>query len=112
MTVHLPNTQIKTCFHVLWFNYELKIETGNEKHKMPHRFRTLAEHFKTKYRVFFSFLKRGKDLCHYTRGVQCKSTRGVQYKNTRGVQRKNTRGVHLLNINWRCLFMYCVICLL
>ena len=31
LTVHLPNTQIKTCFQVLWFNYELKIETGNEK---------------------------------------------------------------------------------
>ena len=33
LTVHLPNAQIKTCFCVLWFNYELKIETGNEKHK-------------------------------------------------------------------------------
>ena len=53
---------------------------------MHHQFTTLAEHFKTKYHVFFS--KEGKDLCHYTRGVQCKSTRGVQ--------RKNTRGVHLL----------------
>ena len=26
-------TDKKTCFRVLWFNYELKIETGNEKHK-------------------------------------------------------------------------------
>ena len=26
-------TDIKTCFLVLWFNCELKIETGNEKHK-------------------------------------------------------------------------------
>ena len=33
MTVHLPNAQIKTCFRVLWFNYELNIETGNEKHR-------------------------------------------------------------------------------
>ena len=73
---------------------------------MPHRFTTLAEHFKTKYHVFF-FSKEGKDLCHYTRGVQCKntrgvqckSTRGIQYKSTRGVQRRNTRGVHLLNIH-------------
>ena len=63
LTVHLPNAQIKTCFHMLWFNYELKIETGNEKtqNKMPHRFMTLAEHFKTKYLVFF-FLKRWKRL--------------------------------------------------
>ena len=56
---------------------------------MPHQFTTLAEHFKTKYRVFFFlFSKEGKDLCHYTRGVQCKSTRGVQCKSTRGVQHK------------------------
>ena len=40
---------------------------------------TLAEHFKTKYHVFF-FSKEGKDLCHYTRHVQCKITRGVQRK--------------------------------
>ena len=51
---------------------------------MPHRFMTLVEHFKTKYCVFI-FLKGGKDLDHYTRGVQCKSTSGVQCKNTRGV---------------------------
>ena len=57
----------------------------------------LAEHSKTKYHFFFS--KGGKDLCHYTRGVQCKSTKGVQCKSTRGVQRKNTRGVHLLIIH-------------
>ena len=58
---------------MLWFNYELKIETGNEKtqNKMPHQFMTLTEHFKTKYRVFF-FSKEGKDLCHYSRGVQYK----------------------------------------
>ena len=33
LTVHLPSAQIKTCFLVLWFNCELRIETGNEKHK-------------------------------------------------------------------------------
>ena len=32
LTVHLPNARIKnTCFRMLWFNYEMKIETGNEK---------------------------------------------------------------------------------
>ena len=38
LTVHLPNAQIKTCFQVLWFNYELKIETGNKEiqNKTPH----------------------------------------------------------------------------
>ena len=33
LTVHLSNAQIKTCFRMLWFNYELKIETGNENTK-------------------------------------------------------------------------------
>ena len=36
LTVHLPNAQIKTCFHMLWFNGELKIENENEKHKTKH----------------------------------------------------------------------------
>ena len=57
---------------MLWFNYELKIETGNENTKQ-------------------NAPPIHEDLCHYTRGVQCKSTRGVQ--------RKNTRGVHLLIIH-------------
>ena len=33
LTVHLPSAQIKTCYLMLWFNCELRIETGNEKHK-------------------------------------------------------------------------------
>ena len=28
-----PQCTDKTCFHMLWFNYELKIETGNENTK-------------------------------------------------------------------------------
>ena len=26
-------TDVKTCFLMLWFNCEFRIETGNEKHK-------------------------------------------------------------------------------
>ena len=73
---------------MLYFNYELKIETGNENTKQnAPLIHNLAEHFKTKYYVFFP-KKRGKDLCHYTRGVQCKSTKV-------SVVLLNTRGVHL-----------------
>ena len=45
LTVHLPSAQIKTCFLMLWFNCELKIETGNEKHKtkFPTNSRLLTE---------------------------------------------------------------------
>ena len=71
MTVHLPNAQIKTCFHMLWFNYELKIETGNEKRKTkcPTDSRLWLNISKQNTVYFFSFSKEGKDLCHYTRGV-------------------------------------------
>ena len=27
---------VKTCFLVLWFNCEFRIENGNEKHKTKH----------------------------------------------------------------------------
>ena len=44
----------KTCFLMLWFNCELKIETGNEKHKTkcPTNSRLSTEFSKTKYHVF------------------------------------------------------------
>ena len=79
MTVHLPNAQIKTCFLVLWFNCELKIETGNEKHKTkcPTYSRFSTELSKTKYHVFF-FPKEGKELTSKTLQVyNVKNTRGV-----------------------------------
>ena len=47
---------------------------------------TLAEHFKTKYHVFFP--PKGEKtyvVIYYTRGVQCESTRGAQCNSTRGV---------------------------
>ena len=48
---------------MLRFNCELKIETGNEKHKTKHPTdsRLLTELSKTKYHVF-SFSKEGKEL--------------------------------------------------
>ena len=82
LTVHLPSAQIKTCFLVLWFNCELKIETGNKKCKTKHLTdsRLLTELSKTKYHVF-SFSKEGKELMLKT----------LEVYNV-----KNTRGVHLL----------------
>ena len=71
MTVHLPNAQIKTCFHMLWFNYELKIEIGNEKHKTkcPTDSQLWMNISKQNTVYFFFFSKDGKDLHHYTRGI-------------------------------------------
>ena len=45
---------------MLWFNYELKIETGNEKHKT--KCRTDSGTFQNKIPIYFFFLKRGKRL--------------------------------------------------
>ena len=85
---------------MLWFNCELKIETGNERHKskMPHQFTIFNLTFQNKIPCIFLFFKRGKrTYVKNTRGVQYKNTKGVQYKNTRGVQCKNTRGVQCKN---------------
>ena len=76
-----PQHTNKTCFHILWFNYELEIETGNENTKCPTNSQ-LWLNISKQNTVFFFFSKEGKDLCHYSRGVQCKSTRGVQCKST------------------------------
>ena len=64
---------------MLWFNCELKIETGNEKHKTkcPTDSRFSTEFSKTKYCVFF-FPKEGKELMSKTLEVyNVKNTRGV-----------------------------------
>ena len=49
---------------MLWFNCELRIETGNEKHKtkMPHRFTTFDLTFQNKIWCMFSFQKRERNL--------------------------------------------------
>ena len=62
---------------MLWFNCELKIETGNEKHKTkcPINSPLLTELSKTKYRVFF--FKRGKRTYVKTLEVYNVNTRGV-----------------------------------
>ena len=68
---------------MLWFNCELKIETGNEKHKTKC---PTNSQFKTKYRVYS--LQGGKGTHIKTLevyniktlevyNVQCKKTRGV-----------------------------------
>ena len=64
---------------MLWFNCELKIETGNEKHKTKHPTdsQLLAELSKTKYCVYF-FPKEGKELTSKTLEVyNVKNTRSV-----------------------------------
>ena len=79
MTVHHPNAQIKTCFLMLWFNCELKIETGNEKHKTkcPTNSRLWTELSKAKILCILS-PKEGKELTSKTLEVyNVKNTRGV-----------------------------------
>ena len=61
----------KNCFLMLWFNCELRIETGNKKtqNKMPRQFTTFDLTFQNKIRCMFSFQKRERNLRKNTRGV-------------------------------------------
>ena len=54
----------KTCFCVLWFNYELKTETGNEKHKTkcPTNSQLWLNISKQNTVYFISFSKEEKDM--------------------------------------------------
>ena len=67
-SLHSQCTDVKTCFLILWFNFEFRIETDNEKYKtkapMIHDFQSS----KQKLRVC-SFSKEGKELMQNTRGV-------------------------------------------
>ena len=65
---------------MLWFNCELKIETGNEKHKTkcPTDSQLSTKLSKTKCHVSFFFPKEGKELMSKTLKVyNVKNTRGV-----------------------------------
>ena len=65
---------------MLWFNCELKIETGNEKHKTkcPTDSQFLTKLSKTKILWFFFFPKEGKELTSKTLEVyNVKNTKGV-----------------------------------
>ena len=53
------HTDVKTCFLVLWFNCEFKIETDNEKLKT----KCLDDsQFSKQNAVYVLFLKKGKEL--------------------------------------------------
>ena len=58
-------TDKKTCFLVLWFNCELRIETGNEKHKI----KCPLTHDSKQNTVYILFSKRERNSCKNTRGV-------------------------------------------
>ena len=53
------HTDVKTCFLVLWFNCEFRIETDNKKYKQKRPDNSRFSVFKTKLHVIF-FSQRGK----------------------------------------------------
>ena len=103
MTVHLPNAQIKTCFHVLWFNCELKIENENEKHKTkhPNDSRLWLNISKQNTVFFFLFLKREKTYIitlevYNVKTLEVYNTKTLEVYNVKTLKRciiQNTRGV-------------------
>ena len=60
-SLHSQCTDVKTCFLILWFNCEFRIETDNEKYKQkrPNDLRFLV--FKTKLHVCSFFSKRERN---------------------------------------------------
>ena len=59
-SLHSQHTDVKTCFLILWFNCEFKIETDNEKYKQNAPTIHDIQFSKTKLRVYLS--KEGKEL--------------------------------------------------
>ena len=100
MTVHLPNTQIKTCFRVLWFNYDLKIETGNEKHKTKcptdsRLWLNISKQNTVFFFVFFFSQKREK-TCIIT----------LEVYNVKALQVYNVKALEVHNIKTLEVFIY------
>ena len=57
---HSHRTDVKTCFLILWFNCEFRIETDNKKYKQNALMIHNIWFSKTKLHVYFS--KEGKEL--------------------------------------------------
>ena len=51
---HSHCTDVKTCFLILWFNCEFRIETDNEKYKQNAPMIHDIQFSKTKLHVYFS----------------------------------------------------------
>ena len=68
-------TDVKSCFLVLWFNCEFRIETGNEKckNKMPCQFTIFGLTISKQNAVYVLFSKKKKWGKENTRGVPCKT---------------------------------------
>ena len=54
-------TDVKTCFLILWFNCEFRIETDNEKYKQKCPDDSRFSVFKTKMPCMFFFEKRERN---------------------------------------------------
>ena len=106
-----PMHRCKTCFLILWFNCEFRIETGNEKHKRkcPTNSRISDYLFKNKTPSLFSF-QGGKgnhvktlEVYHVkTLEVYTVKTLEVQYVTTLEVYTVKTLEVFCYqNVHWR-----------
>ena len=62
-------TDVKTCFLMLWFNCEFRIQIGNEdtQNKMPRRFTIFGLTISKENTMYVLFSKRGKgtNVKHY-----------------------------------------------
>ena len=80
---------------MLWFHCELRIETGNKKHKTKC---PTNSRFKTKYHVY-SLFKRGKGT--YVKTLEVCNIKTLEVYNVKTLEVcniKNTRGVYCLTL--------------
>ena len=82
---------------------------------MPHRFTTLAEHFKTKYHVILLFSKEGKDLHHYyvitlevlnVKALEVYNVKALEVYNVKTLEVYNVKTLEVYNIKTLEVFIY------
>ena len=94
---------------MLWFNCELKIETGNEKHKTkcPTDSRLSVELSKKKYHVFSFFEKREKNLHQKKqKTLEVYNVKTLEMYNVKTLEVYNVKTLEVYNIKTLEVFIY------
>ena len=71
---------------------------------MPHLFTTLAEHFKTKYHVFFFFLKKREKT--YVVTLEVYNVKALEVYNVKPLEVYNIKALEVYNVKTLEVFIY------
>ena len=102
-----PSSQCtdKTCFHILWLNYELKIETGNEKYKTkcPTDSRLWLNISKQNTMFFFLSQQRKKT---YVITLEAYNVKALEVYNVKALEVYSIKALEVYNIKTLEMFIY------